>query len=101
MRASESSTSSFQVAAETLDATAGLLHVLGLGRVGDAKRGTETEGSALHHCHALGLQQLRHEVLVGDELVAAGRRPADGAGTGRVNIERALRLRALDAARLV
>ena len=63
--------------------------------------GTETERRALHHRHALGLQQLGDEVLVGHELVSARRRPADGAGTGRIDVERALRLRALDAARLV
>ena len=38
---------SFEVAAEALDAPAGLLHVLGLGRIGNAKGGTEAERAVL------------------------------------------------------
>src|SRR5262245_25829770 len=82
----------FQSPAEGLDAPAGLFHVLGLGRIGNAEGGTEAERRALHHRHALGLQELGHEVLVGDELVAGGRDPADGAGAGGIDVERALRL---------
>src|SRR5262245_46654882 len=95
------SRASCQVAAEALDAPASFLHVLGLGGVGNAERGTETERRTLHHRHDLGLQQLGDEVLVGDELMAARRGPAHGAGARRVDIERALGLGALDAARLI
>src|SRR4030095_24106 len=58
-----------QVAAKALDAPARFLQVLGLGRIGDAKGGTETERRTLHHRHPLRLQQFGDEVLVGDELV--------------------------------
>src|SRR6516164_10608805 len=95
------SRASCQVAAEALDAPASFLDVLGLGGVGDAECGTETERRTLHYRHALGLQQLGDEVLVGDELVSGRRRSADGAGAGRIDVERALGLGALDAARLI
>src|SRR5262245_44654341 len=95
------SRASCQVAAEALNAPASFLHVLGLGGVGNAERGTETERRTLHHRHALGLQQLGDEVLVGAELMAARRGPAHGAGARRIDVERALGLGALDAARLI
>src|SRR5262245_63441010 len=82
------SRASCQVAAEALDAAASFLHVLGFGGVGNAERGTKTERRPLHHRHALGLQQFGDEVLVGDELMAARRGPAHGAGAGRIDIER-------------
>src|SRR5262249_36279114 len=95
------SRASCQVAAEALDAAASFLHVLGLGGVGNAERGTETGRRTLHRRHALGLQQLSDEVLVGDELVSGRRGSADGAGAGGIDVERALGLGALDAARLI
>src|SRR5215831_15484313 len=95
------SRASCQVAAEALNAPASFLDVLGLGGVGDAECGTQAERRTLHHRHSLRLQQLADEVLVGDELLSGRRGSADGAGTGRIDIERALGLGALDAARLI
>src|SRR5262245_66380476 len=69
------SRASCQVAAEALNAPASFLHVLGLGGVGNAERGTKTERRTLHHRHALGLQQLGDEVLVGDAHMPARRAP--------------------------
>src|SRR5262245_44957163 len=51
-RAYARSRASCQVAAEALDAAASFLHVLGLGGVGNAERGTETERRPLHRRHA-------------------------------------------------
>src|SRR5215813_7821330 len=46
--ASNQRVTSLEVAAEPLDAPAGLLHVLGLGGIGDAERRAEAELRALH-----------------------------------------------------
>src|SRR5712691_10235339 len=51
--ASNHRVASFEVAAETLDAPAGFLHVLGLGGIGDAEGRVEAERRALHHRHPL------------------------------------------------
>src|ERR1043166_9530043 len=90
-----------QIAAEALDAPAGLFQVFGLGRVGDAERRPDAERRALHHRAALGVQQLGHEVLVSRKRLARRRGPADRAGAGWIDIERALRPRAFEALRLV
>src|SRR5262249_16181726 len=86
---------------KALDAPARFLDVLGLGRIRDAERGTKTERRALHHRHAFRLQQLADEILVGDELMTGRRSSADGTGTRRIDVKRALGLRAMDAAWLV
>src|SRR5438132_2401860 len=90
-----------QIAAEALDAAAGLFEVLGLGRVGDAERRPEAERRTLHHRNAFGLEQLGDEILIVAELLAVRRSLADRAGAGRIDVERALGARALDAVRLV
>src|SRR4051812_12800156 len=76
----------FQIATEALDAAAGILEVLGLGRIGDPERRPEAERRSLHHRDAFGLEQLGDEVLVIAELVAVRRRLADRAGAGRIDI---------------
>src|SRR5262249_19336000 len=91
----------FQVSAEALDAAAGLFQVLGLGGVGDAERRAVAERRALHHRDALGLQKLGDEVLVGRKLLAGRRGLAHRTGAGRIDVERAFRLRALEAVGLV
>src|SRR5215471_758556 len=90
-----------QVAAEALDAPAGLLNQLGVGGIGNAECGAKAERGALDDRDAFGLQQLSHEVLVGLEQLAAWRRLAHGSRTGRIHVERALRLRTMDALCLV
>src|SRR5262249_61785108 len=95
------SRSSCQVAAEALNAATCFLHVFGLGRIRDAERGTEAERRALHHSHALRLQQLGDEILIGAELATGRRGSAHGAGARRIDIEGALGLRAADTARLI
>src|SRR3954470_9777278 len=92
---------SAKIAAEPLDALAGFFEVRGLGRVGDAERRAETEGRALHHRDAFGLQQLGDKILVIGEHLAGGRGLADGAGAGRIDVERAFRARTVDALGLV
>src|ERR1043165_1455137 len=91
----------FQIPAESLDAAAGFLQVLGLGRIGNAERRADAERRALHHRDAFGVEQLGDEVLVGAEFLAARRRLAHRAGAGRIDVERAFRPRTLHAARLV
>src|SRR3984957_21033783 len=90
-----------QIATKALDAFAGFLEVGVFRGIGNPERGAEPERRTLHHRDAFGLQQLADEILViGDHL--AGRRSlADGAGAGRVDIERALRPRTIDALGLV
>src|SRR5437762_4690851 len=78
----------FQVAAEPLDAAAGLFQVFGLGGVGDAERRAEAERRTLHHRDTLGFQELGDEILVGRELLAGRRGLAHGAGAGRIDVER-------------
>src|SRR4029077_4635695 len=90
-----------QIAAEALDARAGLFERAGRGRVGNAERLANPEWRALHHGDALGLQQFGDEIIVGRELFAGRRGLADGAGARRINIKSAFRLRALDAAGLI
>ena len=59
-----------QIAAEALDAAAGLFEVLGPRRIGNAKCRAEPEGCTLHHGHPLGLQELGDEILVARELLS-------------------------------
>src|ERR1700733_15965373 len=59
-----------QIAAEALDARAGLFKRRGRGRVGNAERGTYAERRTLHHGHAFRLQKLVDEVLVRLEFLA-------------------------------
>ena len=93
--------SSAQIAAEALDALAGVLEVGGLGRVGDAERRAEAERRTLHDGDAFVLQQFGDEVLVIGDHLARRRGLADGAGAGRIDVERAFRPRAVDALGLV
>src|SRR5262249_19834223 len=94
-------THSLQIPAEALDAPAGFFERRGGGRVGNTEGGAETEGRALHHRDAFRLQELGDEVLVAGERLAARRLAPHGAGARRVHVERAVRLRALDAVGLV
>src|ERR1700754_11953 len=90
-----------QIAAKTLDALAGLFEVGGFGGVGNPECRPKSERRTLHHRDAFGLQQLRDEVLVVFDHLAVWRGLADGAGAGRVDIERALGPRARNALGLV
>src|SRR5882757_1074489 len=91
----------FQIAAESLDAAAGLFEILGLGRVGNPERRPKAERRTLHHRDAFGLEQLGDEILVIAELLASRRRLADRARAGRIDVESTFRPRALDAIGLV
>src|SRR3954470_13230908 len=90
-----------QIAAEALDALAGVFEVRGLGRIGDAECRAEAEGRTLHHRDAFGLEQLGHEGLVIVDHLARRRGLADRAGAGRIDVERAFGAWALDALGLV
>src|SRR5438445_9207143 len=79
-----------QIAAKALDALAGVFEIGGFRRIGDPERRTKPERRTLHHRDAFGLEQLGDEVLVVADRLARRRRLADGAGAGRVDIERAL-----------
>src|SRR6266446_5558351 len=90
-----------QIPAEPLDAPTGFFQIFGPGRVGDAERRAGAECGALHHGDPFGVEQLGDEVLVGLQPFAGRRQLADRPAAGRIDIERALRLRAGDAFRLV
>src|SRR5262249_13953020 len=92
---------STQVGAEPLDAFAGLLQRRCCGRVGNPERRAYSERRPLHHRDAFSVQKLSDEILVGLDGVARRGSLAHGAGAGRIDVERALRLRTLDALRLV
>src|SRR5262249_19327567 len=92
---------SAQISAKPLDALARLLKGGRGGRVGDAERWAEAERRALDHRHPLGFQKLGHEILVGEDLLAGWRRLADGTKAGGIDVERSLRLRAVEALGLV
>src|SRR5229473_5629641 len=87
----------FERRAGALDARAGVAQRFGRGGVGDAEMGRQTEGHALHHRDALGIEQILDEIGVGFDRLALGRALAERAGAGGIDIERALRPRALDA----
>ena len=90
-----------QRSAGALDAAAGFLEDIGRGGVGDAEGRTLAERRALHHRQALGLEQVVHEVGVVLDHLAVRRLLADRAGARRIDVERALRPRALEALGLV
>src|SRR3954471_10107958 len=90
-----------QITAEALDALAGVFEVRGLGCIGDAECRAEAEGRSLHHRDAFGFQQFCDEVLVVLDHLARRRSLADGAGAGRVDIERTFRTRTIDARSLI
>src|SRR5690349_11956365 len=90
-----------QIAAEALDALAGIFKVACLGRVGDAEGGAKAEGRTLHDGDAFGFQELGDKILVVAEYLAGRRLLADGAGAGWIDVERAFRTRTVDAAGLV
>src|SRR6185295_10415567 len=90
-----------QVAAEALDAPAGLLDLARGHRIGHAERWPHPEGRALHHRNTFGRQQLGDEVLVALELFAGWRRAPDRFRAGWIDVERPLRLRATQPLSLV
>src|SRR6202011_2753763 len=90
-----------QVAAKALDAFAGVFEIGGLGGVGDPERRAKPERRALHHGDALRLQELGDEILVVADHLAGRRSLADGTGAGRIDVEGALRPRAIDALGLI
>src|SRR4051794_36754373 len=94
-------TVSAQIAAEALNALAGVFEVRGLGRVGDAESRAEAESRTLHHGDAFGLQKFGDELLVVSDHIARRRFPADRTSAGRIDVERAFRPRAFDAIGLV
>src|SRR5262245_3864358 len=91
----------FQVAAETLDAPACFLEILGLSRIGNAKSRSQSECRALHDRHTLGLEEFSDKILVSGEFLSGWCGFAHRAGAGRVDIEGTLRRRTLDAIGLV
>src|SRR5262245_44084092 len=90
-----------KIAAKALDALAGVFEVRGLGRIGDAEGRSQAKRRTLHDGDALGFQKLGDKVLVIAEHLAGRRLLADGAGAGRIDIERAFRTRTVDAVGLV
>src|SRR5690606_30455322 len=86
---------------EALDAPAGLPEQRLRGGVGNAEIGSKAEGSPVDDGHALCFQELRDKILVVFDHLAGRRLPADDAGTGRIDVERALRRGAVDSPRLV
>src|SRR5882672_6329805 len=88
-----------QIAAKSLDALAGFLEIGSLGGVGNPERRAQPECGTLHHRDAFVLQKLGDEILVIGNQLAGRRGLADGAGAGRIDVERALRPGAIDAAR--
>src|SRR6516164_6447290 len=90
-----------QACAEALDAAAGLFELLSRCCVGDAEIGRQAEGRAVNNGDALFFQERRHYILVSLERLALSRGLADQTRAGRIDVERALRRRALDAFRLV
>src|SRR5271165_6866073 len=92
---------SVQTLAEALDARAGLAQRCGVGGVADAEVTGIKEGRAVDDGDAFFLQQRDDEAFVVGDLRAALRGLADAAMHRREDVERALRLVAGDARRLV
>src|SRR6266567_6658596 len=90
-----------QIATKALDAFAGVLEIGGLGGVGNAECRAEPERRTLHHRDAFVLQKLGDEILVVGDHLARRRSLADGAGAGRIDVERTLRPRTIDALGLI
>src|SRR5438874_9370464 len=90
-----------QISAEALYAPTSLLNVFGPGRIGDAERGTKAEWGALNNRDTLRLEELADKILIVRQLGAGRCGTPERASAGRVYVERAFRLRALDTARLV
>src|ERR1700721_3962854 len=88
-----------QIPAETLDPRAGFFQRAGRGGVGNPERGPDTERRTLHHRNTFRFEQLGDEILIVCELFAVRRGLADCTGAGWIDVKRAFRLRALDAAR--
>src|SRR6185437_11119663 len=89
-----------QLGGELLNLLARLLELIERGGVGDTEVRPLAEGRALNRRDAFLIQKLGDEVLVRSDHLAGRRRSADRAGAGRIDIERALRLRALQVLRL-
>src|SRR5262245_60880115 len=90
-----------QIAAEALNALAGVFEIGRLGCVGNPERRAEPERRTLHDRDTLGLQQLGDKALVVLDQIARGRGLADGADAGGIDVERAVRPRTVDALRLI
>lgn len=56
---------------EALDAVARVFEQFRLRRIGNAEVGAEAEGRAVHHGHALLMQELGDELFVGRQHLAA------------------------------
>ena len=89
-----------QLGGELLDLLARLFELLERRRVGDAEVRALAEGGSVHDGDALRIQKLGDEILVVLDHLARRRFPADRARAGRIDIERAFRLRALQMLRL-
>src|SRR5579859_155892 len=89
------------LAAEALDAGAGVFEQGVGGRVADAEVGREAEGRAEHHRDPLGLQELGGEVLVRADGLARRGGLAQQAFARRIDVKRALRGRTAQPTRLV
>src|SRR5262245_9954760 len=87
---------SAQIAAEALDAAARLFELRGRRRIRDAERRAQAERRALDDGDAFGFEQFGDEVLVGLDLLAGWRGLADSPGAERVDVERAIRLGAVE-----
>ena len=61
----------------------------------------ETKRRAMHDRDALGFEQIAHEIFVAVDPRALRRLLTDEAGAGRVDVERALRPRAVETGHLV
>src|SRR6478735_2352542 len=90
-----------QISAKALDALAGVFEIGGLGGVGNPERRSETERRTLHDGDTFVFQELGDEILVVADHPAGRRGLANGAGAGRVDIERAFGPRAYDAVGLI
>src|SRR5271166_1503202 len=94
-------TPSPQLGGKLLDLLAGVLELAERGRGGDAEVRAGAEGRTVHHRDARLLEKLGDEVLVRSDHMARRRRLTDRFGDRRIDVERALRLRACDVLRLV
>src|SRR6516225_8998127 len=90
-----------QITAKALDALASILEIARLGRIGNPECRAKPERRTLHHGDTLGFQELGDKAFVVLDHIARWRGPADRARTGRIDIERTLRPRTVDALGLV
>src|SRR5205814_3241901 len=91
----------FQGVAGALDAGAGVAQLLGRGRVGDAEMRREAKRLAMHDRDALGFEQIAREILVAGDHRALRRPLPESSSAVRIDVERALRPRAVETGHLV